>query len=94
MNNVNSSENSLFGIPQPFLARQLKMAKARSTTGIYRVTRSCDGRYVYQYPDNGRYRVLTSKNIYTLKDKVLDNGLIWLNLNNVQIIGNNVYIDE
>ena len=60
-----------------------KMSKSHNNTGYYRVGK-CESSsynqgfyYRYRYYENGKQKALTSKDINTLKEKVLVHGLKW-----------------
>ena len=71
------------GVPQPKNST-LNMIRTKNTSGIYRVSKQTNNnfkqgfRWIYQYDDNGKRRVITSVDLEKLESKVKSKGLDWI----------------
>lgn len=61
---------------------KLKMSKKNSKTGFYRVTKN-GSQYRYWWKEEGKRKTLCSVDIDILKEKVIDEGLEWVDLNEI-----------
>lgn len=65
------------------LETRRKCSKSRNSTGYFGVTIQKNKnikqgfRYVYQYVENGKHKMISSRFIDVLRDKVLEKGLYW-----------------
>lgn len=62
------------------LKRGVEYSKNKTTTGIFRVSKSGNG-YSYLYKENGKRKGLYGADLVKLKDKVINKGLKWFIVN-------------
>ena len=85
-----SKENNFFYGKKRSLEMRLKSSNSQNNTGFYRVSKkksptSVQGYiWVYRWYDNDKRKAITSVDLIKLKEKVVDRGLPWIKLSDME----------